>query len=309
MRKIGIHKMGFESLNHDSSLPFVNDDKNGMFTEVNLLMSAFRANGIEVNYVDTFKENKFNSYDILFIFNGFENSTSNFEKLNWLTKEFNYIITDSRFYNAAVENEEWIDNYFVQSDVKMFDKPTYNSQLHKLPIYETNFYDNVKHVKNDRLVFGGSIRERRQRIEKLLGNNLKFDLLLYDKDAGIDNRLPINAYKMLLGNYSYGIVIINPLDIKIGSITWRYYEYIANKVLTFVDVKSDPYNLLLPKGHFMYVGSQEELVSKINILSKHESLRKVFLNDQSQRITLDVLSGRLFVKSLIESRSLNVIRK
>ena len=304
--RLGIHKLGLEAFCFDPDFILRREDKNGMYTELGLVMQAFIENGYEIEYVDTTRIYPLNHFDIIFIFNGYDNRTSCLELLRYFGREICYLLTDSRYYELAASQGEYIDSYFVQSEIKMFDKPTYNSKLHKLPIYEKNFYKNQTHAKNGRLIFGGSVRERREQITELLVDKPGFDVLLKDEEEGYDNRMNILDYKTILGNYSYGIVIINPLDIEIGSITWRYYEYISNKVLTFVEAKSDPYNQLLPKGSFMYVDNYKDLHEKIAIIGEHEEINDLVINEQNKNITHWDAIGKTFVQSLLESRELNV---
>lgn len=311
--RIGIHKLGFETHNFDPSNIYNADDKNGMFTEVNLIMKAFVDNGYNIEYVNTTAESfshyvaNTNLFDIIYVFNGFEKKASCLKLLRILTKELNYVLTDSRLYE---KDNDLIDNYFVQSNIKMYDKPTFNSHIHKLPIYEMQFHPKVESIgKNGKFIFGGSIRERRQDIFEYIYRPW-VDYYLKDEEKGIDNRLPIRNYKSELTKYSYGIVLINKRDIEIGNITWRYYEYIANYVITFVDRKADPDNQLLEKDSFFYVSSCAELVEKIEMLenSDYDHKRKA-LQMQNKKIKLDDLNGKTFVKSLLESREENVIRK
>lgn len=303
--RIGVHKLGFESHYYSNSI-FDPYDKNGMFTEVNLLISAFKENGYDAEYVHSEFINLIGliPYDIIFVFNGIENSTSNLKNLKKISKELNYLLTDSRFYEH--QNSEYIDNYFVQSIFKMYDKPTYNSRLHLLPIYERKFLNNVLVKKNDRVIFGGSIRERRHEVEEYIYNDYT-DCFLNDKKTGTDTRLPILEYKKLLKEYSYGIVLINKKDTEIGNITWRYFEYIANNVLTFVDRKSDPRNIILPKDDFMFVSSSDEMEYKMYLLNNNVELRKEILNKQNERITQDAMSGKVIVDCLIGRRRENVV--
>lgn len=304
--RIGVHKLGFESHYYDKAI-FDPYDKNGMFTEVNLLIRAFIENGYNAEYVNSEYINliPYKPYDIIFVFNGNENSTSNLKNLKKITKELNYLLTDSRFYEHP--NSEYIDNYFVQSVYKMYSKPTYNSRLHLLPIYERKFLDNTLVKKNDRVIFGGSIRERRHEIEEYAYNS-DTDCFLKDEQAGIDTRLPILEYKKLLKEYSYGIVLINRKDVAIGNITWRYFEYIANNVLTFVDRESDPRGMLLDQDDFMYVSSRQEMRDKMDILDKNIEFRKEILHKQNQRITPEAMTGKAIVDVLIGGRRENVIR-
>lgn len=297
--RIGIHKLGF------ANGLVSKEDKNGMFAEVLAIMNILDdLSGHDVSYVYTdqkpYEPRKY--FDTIFVFNGYENSTSNLKTLRHRCYELNYILTDTRFYNGREGHEE-VDNYFVQSPFKMYDKPTYNSHIHKLPLFNTNAV--IYEIKVNKLIFGGSVRDREDKIiEYVLRPNtnyhLNFELL------GINNRLPVYEYMERLKHHRYGIVIINPLDVEIGNITWRYYEYIANDVVTFVDKDSDPNNLLLSEGHFLYVSSYKEMVVKQNMINSVEGFRDKLLEEQRRKINVEDITGETFVSSLLKGRELNV---
>lgn len=297
--KIGIHKLGFE-VEEDLTM---NKDVNGMSSEVSLILLAFKAHGHDIEYADT-NIIPDRQYDIIYVFNGYENSTSCLAVLKEMCYELNYILTDSRFYQDDIH----IDNYFVQSTNKVFSKPTFNSKLHKLPIYETTFSDtniiNKFYTRKNRLIFGGSVRERKEKVLEYIIRP-EVDYFLKFNDLGLDTRLPIKEYRRLLNDYNFGLTILNPLDIIIGNITWRYYEYIANGILTFVDRESDPNNFILDKGNFMYVSSYEELFLKMKRLSNDKELRRVIIQEQTSRMHIYDFTGRTFVNSLLESREEN----
>lgn len=295
---IGIHKLGFDNL------PKGKKDTNGMFTEVGLLLQLFHDANIPAEYVEINPSDKTEiEYDNIFVFNGYESSTSNLKELRRMTKELNYILTDSRFY-SSIQHEE-VDNYFVQGPVKMYNKPTFNSYLHKLPIYESTFHKKIGNNNNGRLIWGGSVRERESKIlEYVLRPDT--DYYLRYEDLDIDTRVDITEYREELQNSTFGIVLINPKDVSIGSITWRYYEYIANGVFTFVDNDSDPHGLIIPKDDFMRVSNYKEMINKAKRLAESRALADLIRCNQEERITDDDMSGHTFIKSLLESREENV---
>lgn len=292
--RIGVHKLGFENSLENKS------DKNGMFTEVNLLISIFNSYGHNAAYVNTTSQSY---YDIIFVFNGYENRTSSLKNLSNMCPELNYLLTDSRFYEG---DHSYVDNFFVQSSRKMYGKPTFNSNLHKLPLCGQEL-KNINDVKNERLIFGGSVRERKNAISEFIFRP-EVDYFLRYEDENIDKRLPIELYRQLLKFYSYGIVLINPKDILIGSITWRYYEYVINNVITFVEKKSDPFNQLLSEGHFLYVSSYLEMRKKMKMINSDNELREKLLLEQIKKISIEDQNGKTFIKSLLESREENVTR-
>lgn len=305
---------------------YTSRDNNGMFTEVNLLLNAFISNGYNVEYVNLPTDKR---YDVIYVFNGFESSTSNLKTLKSISGELNYLLTDSRFYNRfyssksangfysskSAKEELYVDNYFVQSTVKMYDKPTFNSKLHMLPLYERKFYikqesELSRVVREKGLIFGGSVRERKDEvIEYIIRPDvcyfLKFD------EFGIDTRIDTEYYKRKLKYYMFGIALLNPKDIDIGNITWRYYEYLANDVLVFVDrsVKS----LIDISGEinvdrFMYVSSYEEMYKKMQMIINDTHMYKTLVKWQRVNVDVDAITGKLFVKSLIEKGFKNVTR-
>ena len=305
--RIGIHKLGFAEHEFVKGNVFKANDKNGMFAEVNLLIQAFIGSGYSAEYVDLRKTYVKNHYDIIYVFNGFENSTSSLKNLRRICEELNYVLTDSRFYNDMLDfkNNIRVDNFFVQSEIKMFHKPTFNSKLYKLPVYECAFLNSKDDVeRNGKLIFGGSVRQRKEQIlEYVVRPNT--DYFLRFDELGFDTRIPIMDYKKLLVKYTYGIVLINKWDTEIGNITWRYYENIANGLITFVSRDSDPYNQLLDEDDFMYVSSYSEMLEKIMVLEgDHKTYSKVLMN-QVLKMHPNDFSGRTFVKSLLESREVN----
>lgn len=304
--RIGIHKLGFADHEFVEGNIFEADDKNGMFTEVNLLIQTFIDNGYSTEYVDLRAMHMENHYDIIYVFNGFENSTSSLKNLKRICKELNYLLTDSRFYDTACLSEDYIDNYFVQSSTMVLGKPTFNSKLYKLPAYECAFLNNPNDIeRSGMLIFGGSVRERKVEIlEYIIRPNV--DYFLKFDDLGFDTRIPAMEYKNLLSKYTYGIVLINGWDTEIGNITWRYYEYIANGVLAFVSRSSDPDNQILNKDDFMYVSSYSEMLDKTILIDKDIHLKHQILLDQSLMLNIDDFYGKTFVKSLLESREENV---
>jgi hypothetical protein len=305
--KIGMHKLGFSD---PSSLE--GKDTNGMFTEVKLLMSLFIEAGHEVEYVKTkniyLKRKK--RFDILFVFNGHENSTSNLQNLYNVTDELNYILTDTRFLEMI--NDAYIDNYFVQGPMEIFKKPTYNSMLHKLPIYENEVRlkeiastkRGIGHNSINKVIFGGSVRERKSKIyEYIIRPDVNYFLKF--EELGYDTRVPIDEYRQLLRKHQYGIVLLNPKDAVVGNITWRYYEYLINGCLTFVDRASDPNNLLTTEDSFMRVGSYEEMVKKIKLLEDDVDLKRSMYEAQASKITREDKWGATFLEALIEKRFKN----
>src|SRR5690606_1670412 len=104
----------------------------------------------------------------------------------------------------------------------------------------------------------------------------------------------------------FGIVLINKKDTEIGSITWRYYEYLANGVLTFVDKESDPMNLLIPSKSYMKVGSYFEMLEKINELNENSSEMLKVIKSQLMKVQAKDITGETFVNSLIAKRELNL---
>ncbi len=312
-QKIGFYKLGFETHEYDANNVFNANDKNGMLTEVNLVMKAFQLHGYEVEYVNT---NDRQFYDRIFVFNGYPKFTS-IANLWVLCKELNYILTDTRFINVTRNDRHshYIDNFFVQSDeMQLLYKPTFNSKLHMLPIFEHNFYNvddgksSLVANKKSRIIFGGSERERRDKFIEYIYKPI-VDAFVNYKDGSADNRLPILDYKKRLSEYKYGIVIINPYDVEVGNITWRYYEYIVNNVITFVDRDSDPRNkLLLTPRSFLYVSSYDEMYYKMEMIENDPLLYNSLLIDQQCVINNEQRSGYEFVKSLLEGRNENAGR-
>jgi hypothetical protein len=302
--KLGIHKLGFSD-----PTSFSGKDTNGMFKEVNLIASIFKEAGHEVEYVKPRKVKKL--FDIIFVFNGHENSTSNLETLSYMTKELSYILTDTRFLDMI--KDEYVDSYFVQGPMNMFKKPTYNSMLHKLPIYENeqrlkefvgkkrapDGYNSISQI-----IFGGSVRERKSKIMEYIIRPDTTYFLRFD-ELGYDTRVPLEDYREALRKHKYGIVLINPKDAVVGNITWRYYEYIINGCLTFVDRGSDPNLLLLPEDSFMRVSSYEEMVKKQNMLENDDKLMRAIYSSQANRINPQDKWGVTFLESLLEKRYLN----
>lgn len=315
--RIGIHKLGFVSL---KDFPLI--DKNGMKTEVDLLLSAFIKFGYDAEYVDLSPDKVKDEltdkpYDIIFVFNGHQNSTSSLQVLKNYTKELNYILTDTRFVNLKTSQVDAIDNYFVQSPKITFGKlPTYNSNIHKLPVYEwaiNNESGKVKNIplteKTSKLIFGGSMRNRRDKINDYIIGNKNVESFLKSEDDGYDRRLPAPIYKQLLAYYKYGLVITDKVDSELGNITWRYFEYIVNDVITFVDKKSDPYNLILPKGDFLYIESGGELNYKMAMIEEDKDLQEFIIKRQRRRMEANDYVGKTFIKSLLEGRELNNARQ
>lgn len=303
--KIGIHKLGFP--NHDYKALNEND-KNGMFAEVNLLIHAFLLQEYDVEYVNTDIIN-LKEYDHIFCFNGFENGTSKLSNLKHRTKELNYLLTDSRFFDISNEHHSLIDNIFKQGAGGNNPYKTYNSNLHKLPIFEEHL---SKHIPGpitygrDRLIFGGSVRDRSDKVfEYLIGRDEVDAFLKTEGKIVVDNRLPIDDYKKKLYDYSYGLVLINPKDVACGNITWRYFEYVSKGVLTFVDRDSDPYNQILNKNDFMYVSSYEEMKIKMFHLSHDENLMLNVIFDQLSKIDQADILGETFTNSLLGGRKQN----
>jgi hypothetical protein len=305
--KLGIHKLGFSD-----PTSFSDKDTNGMFKEVNLIASIFKEAGHNVEYVETkrmYQEKPKEMFDSLYVFNGFENSTSNLRNLAQTTRELNYILTDTRFL-AEIE-DEYVDNYFVQGPMDMFKKPTYNSMLHKLPIYENEQRLRQSSRKKERghntinqIIFGGSVRERKSKILEYIIRPETTHYLKFD-ELGYDTRVPLEDYREALRKHKYGIVLINPKDAVVGNITWRYYEYIINGCLTFVDRGSDPNLLLLPEDSFMRVSSYEEMIKKKRMLEQDDKLMRAIYSSQASRISPQDKWGVTFLESLLEKRYLN----
>src|SRR5690606_17846994 len=209
MLRIGVHKLGFARLKDFPSI-----DKNGLKTEVGLVLNAFKKYNYDISYVDTTLEPDENLFDIIYVFNGYENSTSSLEILKEFNATINYILTDTRFIEHFEKKLEYIDNFFVQSPrIKIEGKPTFNSYLQKLPIYNKGLMnaDNLPFdERRSKIIFGGSRRNRADKIKEYLLENENADVFIRDKIANKDTRLPAPIYSQLLGYYKYGIVLIDP---------------------------------------------------------------------------------------------------
>lgn len=302
--RIGIHKLGFETYND----LVLGRDTNGMAREVNLLINLFKNNGYDAGYINT---NTYEKYDTAFVFNGIEKGTSNLTFLRGLSNELNYMLTDSRFYEASKMEActKSIDNYFVQSDSKMYEgKKVYNSKLYMLPLYEHYEKDipetlfNEKQFKK-RLLFGGSVRDREDKVyEYIIRPNVDY----YLKTKRSDNRLSIDGYRELLPEYGFGIVLINPLDAIIGNITWRYYEYIINNIVTFIDINSDPRKVITDVD-FLYVSSYREMEEKMDFLLNNDIAVRTILKDQLKGLDKDTVEKEI-LDALIGGRVENEFR-
>lgn len=298
--RIGIHKIGLENHKFHHNTIFSENDKNGMYTEINLLMQLFREHGYFVKYVDVNNINE--KYDIIFAFNGYSKGKSSLGNLRALTNELNYLLTDITYYYNRDKELKLVDNIFVQSNKNLFEnKPNYNSKLYKLPIYETKFYKfNSKpfEARISKIIFGGSIRERKDDAKEFLINKPIVQTFLKFNENN-DYRLPINIYKSLLSKYKYGLVLLNPLGDKIGNIPWRYYEYIVNDCITFV---VDREGIILDKGSFLNVMSYEQLFERIMMIEKDKCLRETLLKKQRDKIKSSDFRGVDIIDSLLGGR-------
>jgi hypothetical protein len=111
------------------------------------------------------------------------------------------------------------------------------------------FYNNgIINEQDNKLFFGGGVRDKEQRIKQYLNNCNSASLLKTDSE---DNRLPYNEYIKELSKHKFALIISRKPYDELGWVTSRFVEAISNWVYPIVDEKYDKYN------HY--------LVNKVNI--------------------------------------------
>lgn len=240
------------------------------------------------------------------------------------------VILNGKFFN--IEEELFLLSYMQNFDIKIFiatDIISLNNNrsiinncqylLHQCPandmiendkliqlyswvpeIFYTYTRQLLQTEKQDKLIFGGGVRDNEHKILEYLS---AVPSVSYLKTNDYDNRIEYANYLIELAKYKYTIVISRRSYSDIGFITPRYCEAIANNVLPICDSTYDRSN------HFavVRVSSKEELKRMIEMLNQSEEFYKSLLTQEHHKLAsrqnnfrnliIDIIGGKYADKS------------
>lgn len=323
--RIGIAKLNTKIEEIDAE-----NDKNGRYTEVKMLLEAFNNyffftnTTIQLVDKDYFK-NIGGYFDVIFILNNvlkdrfdYMYAFENLQIFRNNSVELNYIITDLRL----IYNSEFINNYFTQTIEKINIIHGKNQFYSGMPELALLNYSEEYYKKDNDFIFGGGMRDRevdfneyiysfiidKDWIEKakLIKSEIYTKIKNYNEsNKTYDNRIPLFYYYEELKRSKYSLIINDTSYNEAGFITWRFYENLKYDVISFFDNKVDKYNIInLPKyiKDFLIVNSVEELIRKMQLLNENNSFYKIILEaNREYRRKFDKL-GEYTVKSLLGIR-------
>jgi hypothetical protein len=172
-----------------------------------------------------------------------------------------------------------------------------------LPIYgallvgaNNNF--NLRPANKDiRYYFGGTERDR---LADFLEYVWRPDCLWHGKSAFLNtiNYIPYDAHLDLMKRTKYSIMIGDKNYNAVGVTSSRYYECLANGIITFADSKYDPDCLYMSKDDFRRVENYADLYNKMKILDSNEQLYLSILKRQYNEITDSKIKGEEIYKIL-----------
>lgn len=240
------------------------------------------------------------------------------------------VILNGKFFN--IEEEMFLLSYMQNFDIKIFiatDIISLNNNrsiinncqylLHQCPandmiendkliqlyswvpeIFYTYTRQLLQTEKQDKLIFGGGVRDNEHKILEYLS---AVPSVSYLKTNDYDNRIEYANYLIELAKYKYTIVISRRSYSDIGFITPRYCEAIANNVLPICDSTYDRSN------HFavVRVSSKEELKRMIEMLNQSEEFYRSLLTQEHHKLAsrqnnfrnliIDIIGGKYADKS------------
>lgn len=293
--KIGICKLGINLIDVDTLA-----DTNGRFKEMLALVSIFRTNGHDVELIDKKSVNSY--FDKIYILNG---------EITWMsmleisiykrfTNELYYILTDLRLINTSISKQ--FNIVYTQSNIQIpfiEAKQLYNG-MPELAYYCSNSLPVLE--KDIEFIFGGGLRDREEDFKNYFSKEDETFMLL-TKMPDRDTRVPINRYHNLLARSKYSLIINDKTYNENNFITWRYYENIANDVITFLDKKVDagrimplPLNIRIA----LTVTDYDTLKYKMKVIEENKGLKEYFLDAQRKILTEEIKSGQFTYNKLME---------
>jgi hypothetical protein len=151
------------------------------------------------------------------------------------------------------------------------------------------------------IYFGGTERGRTKDFFEYV---YRPEVLWYGKSDSLEikNYIPYHEHIDTMKHAKYSIVIGDESYNKVGFITPRYYECLRYDVLPFVDMKYDPYEMMVPMKSFTRVRNFSDMIAKIRTLDRNLELYQSLIREQRQEITNDMIKGHTIEKLLLKSR-------
>lgn len=247
------------------------------------------------------------------------------ELLNIKSNDNTLIILNGKFYNDKEKNylfslmQNFKIRIFIATDIVALDNNRDiidNCQylLHQCPSNDMiansaikQFYSwvpevfyayssiNTSYNKENKLIFGGGVRDNEYKITEYLK---AVPSVAYLKTNTEDTRLEYFDYLRELSKYKYTIVIARNSYNKLGWVTARYCEAIANNVIPICDDTYDKNN------HFavLRVSSPEELRKlitklnssneKCNSILKKEHQKLALRQNNFRNLIIDIIGGK-----------------
>lgn len=217
-----------------------------------------------------------------------------------LTDKQVLIIVNGKFTNCEerIQLLQYMTNYdmcvFIASDIIAFDDNAdiikrCDVLLHQAPQHQFKqfkiqqcysylpeaFYKytaQTNTTKYKQLIFGGGVRDNEKKILSYLNAVWSSK---YIKSTTMDNRLQYSFYLKELAKHRYSLVISRKRYAKVGWITSRYFESIANGVIPICDKSYDKSNHL---SSIVKVRNAKQLKKLVN--DTNYTWRRQFLEEQ-----------------------------
>lgn len=217
------------------------EDKNGGLFEYNIIQKEL--NNIKANDTLVIVNGKF--YD--------DNEQDNLLKYMQSFKRRIFIVTDIIALTDninIIENCQYVLHQCPNNRLPISD--TITQMYSWVPEIFYTYTRQEKCVKENKLIFGGGVRDNEHKIKEYLN---AVPSVAYLKTDSTDNRLPYDKYLKELAKYKFALIIGRKKYNELGWVTPRYCEAIANDVFPICDSSYDISN------HFggLCVSSSEEL--------------------------------------------------
>lgn len=140
---------------------------------------------------------------------------------------------------------------------------------------------------NNKVLFGGADTGRKDLFEKYKlydGDSYLYKLYIKNQDRLIDTRVPYEKFIDEMYKYKFALIISRDSYRKVGWVTPRYYEAIANYCLPLIDAQYDC-NFIYDVPYCLIVYNYDDVEHKVDMFSQKGGFRRHYvqvLRDKAQ---------------------------